>query len=130
MYTSIPPSTLDKFTSFGELLRFLRRRAGMTQMELSIAVGYSEPQISRLEQGLRLPDIPVVEARFISALCLEDEPHAAARLLELAATVRREDAPSDLVGGSIAFLDRVLARTMLPGRSSGKANASSRPIFA
>jgi WD40 repeat protein/transcriptional regulator with XRE-family HTH domain len=94
MPASIPSATLDKFSSFGDLLRFLRRRAGMTQMELSIAVGYSDAQISRLEQGLRLPDIPTVEARFVSALCLDDEPVSVARLLELAASVRREDAPA------------------------------------
>ena len=29
-------------TSLGELLRFLRRRARLSQRELSIAVGYSE----------------------------------------------------------------------------------------
>jgi len=91
---SIPTGTLDKFTTFGDLLRYLRRRAGITQVELSIAVGYSDPQISRLEQNLRLPDIPTLEARFISPLCLEDEPKAVARLIELAATVRREDAPT------------------------------------
>ena len=94
MSTSIPLSTLEKFTTFGDLLRFLRRRMGITQMELSIAVGYSDTQISRLEQNLRLPDIPTIEARFISALDLEGEPQAVARLLELAANVRREDAPA------------------------------------
>jgi len=94
MSTSIPLSTLEKFTTFGDLLRFLRRRVGMTQMELSIAVGYSDTQISRLEQNLRLPDIPTIEARFLSALDLESEPKAVARLLELAANVRREDAPA------------------------------------
>src|SRR5688500_14864372 len=94
MSTSISISTLDKFTTFGDLLRFLRRRVGITQMELSIAVGYSDTQISRLEQNLRLPDIPTIEARFISALDLEGEPQAVARLLELAANVRREDAPA------------------------------------
>lgn len=93
MSTSIPVSTLEKFTTFGDLLRFLRRRVGITQMELSIAVGYSDAQISRLEQNLRLPDLPTIEARFISALGLGDEPKAVARLLELAANVRREDAP-------------------------------------
>ena len=67
---------------------------GITQMELSIAVGYSDTQISRLEQNLRLPDIPTIEARFISALDLEGEPQAVARLLELAANVRRDDAPA------------------------------------
>lgn len=93
MPTSIPASTLEKFTAFGDLLRFLRRRAGITQMELAIAVGYSDTQISRLEQNQRLPDIPTIEARFVSALGLEDEPKAVARLLDLAANVRREDAP-------------------------------------
>jgi WD40 repeat protein/transcriptional regulator with XRE-family HTH domain len=93
MPTSIPTSTLEKFTTFGDMLRFLRRRAGITQLELSIAVGYSTAQICRLEQNLRLPDPPTIEARFVPALYLEDEPKAVARLLELAANVRREDAP-------------------------------------
>src|ERR671923_2023207 len=92
--TSIPETTLEKFTTFGDLLRFLRRRAGITQLELSIAVGYSDAPISRLEQNLRPPDIPTIEARFVSALGLEDEPKAVARLLDLAANVRREDAPA------------------------------------
>ena len=93
MPASIPEHTLEKFTTFGDLLRFLRRRAGITQLELSIAVGYSDAQISRLEQNLRPPDIPTIEARFVSALGLEEEPKAVARLLDLAANVRREDAP-------------------------------------
>ena len=93
MATSIPLSTLEKFITFGDLLRFLRRRMGLTQMELSIAVGYSNTQISRLEQNERLPDIPTIEARFVSALGLEEEPKTVARLLDLAANVRREDAP-------------------------------------
>lgn len=94
MPVSIPSSTLDKFTTFGDLLRFLRRRVSLTQMELAEAVGYSHAQISRLEQNLRLPDIPTIESNFIFALGLEEEPKAAARLLELAANVRREDAPA------------------------------------
>jgi WD40 repeat protein/transcriptional regulator with XRE-family HTH domain len=93
MSSSIPENTLEKFTTFGDLLRFLRRRAGLTQLELSIAVGYSDAQISRLEQNLRPPDLPTIEARFVSALGLEEEPKAVARLLDLAAHVRREDAP-------------------------------------
>jgi len=63
-------------------------------MELALAVGYSDAQISRLEQNLRLPDIPTIEARFVPALDLEDEPKVAARLVELAVNVRREDAPA------------------------------------
>ncbi len=90
---SIPFSTLEKFTTFGDLLRFLRRRAGLTQLELSIAVGYSNTQICRLEQNLRLPDPPTIEARFVPALYLNEEPQVVARLIELASTVRREDIP-------------------------------------
>ena len=93
MSTSIPENMLENFTTFGDLLKFLRRRVGITQMELSIVVGYSDAQISRLEQNLRLPDIPTIQARFVSALDLEHEPKAVARLLDLAAKVRREDAP-------------------------------------
>jgi WD40 repeat protein/transcriptional regulator with XRE-family HTH domain len=93
MSTSIPASTLEKFTTFGDLLRFLRRRMDITQTELSIAVGYSTAQISRLEQNLRLPDVPTIQARFIPALDLGEEVAAVERLLDLAANVRREDAP-------------------------------------
>ncbi len=57
-------------------------------------MGYGHTQISRLEQNLRLPDIPTIEAQFIPALGLEEEPKAVARLLDLAANVRREDAPA------------------------------------
>lgn len=93
MPVSIPLSTLEKFTTFGDLLRFLRRHVGLTQMELAEAVGYSDSQISRLEQNLRLPDIPTIQSLFVPALGLENEPRAVARLLDLAANVRREDAP-------------------------------------
>src|SRR5688572_21045593 len=93
MSTSIPTSTLEKFTTFGDLLRYLRRASGLTQLELSVQVGYSHAQISRLEQNLRLPDIPTIQARFVPALGLQGEPKVVARLLDLAANIRREDAP-------------------------------------
>ena len=85
---------LDQFTTFGDLLKYLRRRAGLTQRELSIAVNYSDAQISRLEQNERLPDLATLTARFLPALHAEDQPEVAKRLLELAVTVRREDAPA------------------------------------
>jgi helix-turn-helix protein len=46
----------SSFTDFGTLLRVLRHRARLTQRQLGIAVGYSEAQISRLEQGRRAGD--------------------------------------------------------------------------
>jgi WD40 repeat protein/DNA-binding XRE family transcriptional regulator len=93
MSINISSATLENFTTFGDLLRYVRRRVGITQMELAHAVGYSDAQISRLEQNLRMPDLPTIESRFVPALALEDEPKVVARLLELAANVRREDAP-------------------------------------
>jgi transcriptional regulator with XRE-family HTH domain len=87
-------SSTESFASFGELLRYLRRRQHLTQLELSVAVGYSEAQITRLEKNQRMPDLTAVRALFIPALGLEDDPRLAARLLELAETARQEDAPA------------------------------------
>jgi DNA-binding XRE family transcriptional regulator len=72
---------LEKFTTFGDLLKYLRRRAGYTQRELSIAVGYSDTQISRLEHNERLPDVATLTARFLPVLQLDKEPEVARRLL-------------------------------------------------
>jgi WD40 repeat protein/transcriptional regulator with XRE-family HTH domain len=92
---TIPVSTLvNSFSTFGDLLKYLRRRAHLTQLELSIAVGYSEAQISRLEKNLRLPDLTALKALFIPALHLEDDPQVTARFLELAQSARQEDAPA------------------------------------
>lgn len=94
MSNSIPAGVLEKFTTFGDLLRYLRRRMGLTQIEMSIAVGYSDAQISRLEQNLRLPDPATIAARFVPVLDLDDEPIVVAQLLQLAAHMQREDAPA------------------------------------
>src|SRR5579859_2468314 len=85
--------TPNQFATFGELLKFLRRRAGLTQRDLSIAVGYSPSQISRLEQNERPPDAASLAACFVPALQLE--PEWAARLLELAAISRAVDQPPE-----------------------------------
>lgn len=85
---------LEQFTTFGDVLKYLRRRAGLTQRQLSAAVGYSDAQISRLEQNERLPDLATLTARVVPALHADNQPEVVARLLELAAAVRREDAPA------------------------------------
>ena len=64
---SLPPSS---FQSFGDLLKYLRRRERLTQLELSIMVGYGEPQISRLEKNQRRPDLTALKALFNPALHL------------------------------------------------------------
>jgi|SRR5579859_1350881 len=86
----------EQFATFGQILRFLRQRAGLTQRELSIAVGYSESQMSRLEQNQRAPDEAALAARFVPALHVESEPEWAARLLELGAASRAEGSAEEL----------------------------------
>jgi predicted ATPase len=93
MASSDPIISLQFFQTFGDLLKYLRTRARLTQRELSIAVGYSEAQISRLEQNQRPPDLAALTALFIPALYLEDEPIIVTRLMELAAQARGEKLP-------------------------------------
>jgi predicted ATPase/DNA-binding XRE family transcriptional regulator len=76
------------------MLRYLRRRARLQQRDLAIAVGYSESQISRLEQNQRLPDMAALAALFVPALGLDAEPALAEQLLELAAAARAESPAS------------------------------------
>lgn len=98
MGEAIPQEILENLATFGELLRYLRRRAGLTQTELSIAVGYSDAQISRLEQNLRSPNLATIQARFLPALRLKNEHTAIQRLLQLAQTAKQqhEAAPEGL----------------------------------
>ncbi len=84
----------NSFQTFGDLLKYLRRRMRLTQLELSIAVGYSEAQIGRLEKNQRRPDFTALKALFIPALDIENEPEIIARFLELAQSARQEDAPA------------------------------------
>jgi WD40 repeat protein/transcriptional regulator with XRE-family HTH domain/energy-coupling factor transporter ATP-binding protein EcfA2 len=90
---AVPAVAPESFQTFGDLLKYLRRRERLTQLELSITVGYSEGQISRLEQNQRLPDLTALKALFIPALHLEGEPEVTARLIELADSAHQEDAP-------------------------------------
>ena len=97
MSPSEPALPLESFATFGDLLKYARRRARLTQREVAIAVGYSEAQISRLEQNLRPPDLAALTALFIPALYLDDQPEIVARLIELAAQARGEDLPKNSV---------------------------------
>lgn len=76
--------------AFGMLLRQLRKAAGMTQRDLAAALGYSDSLISGLETGQRQPDPDAILPLFAPALGLQDDPSAAQRLYEYAATVRGE----------------------------------------
>src|SRR5215213_8937416 len=88
------PFSPDSFHTFGDLLKYMRRREHLTQLELSIAVGYSETQIGKLEKNQRRPDLTALKALFIPALHFEDESELIARFLELAQSARQEDAPT------------------------------------
>ena len=74
----------QSFTSFGELLRFLRERVELSQKELAMQVGYHYSYMSRIEKNQRTPDPTTLMARFVPALYLDSEPEWTARLLELA----------------------------------------------
>lgn len=89
-------SSVEPTETFGGYLRFLRRRARLTQTELSVAVGYSPGQISMLENGQRTPDAAAVMALFVEALGLQGDRQAAATLIELAhmAALRTQRAPA------------------------------------
>ncbi len=88
-----PAVSPEKFSTFGDLLKYLRKREELTQRELAIQVGYSDTQISRLEQNQRVPDAATLKALFVPALHLEHEPQWVERLLELAKQARLGELP-------------------------------------
>src|SRR5690242_10615473 len=100
--------------TFGKLLRYLRKRAQLTQRELAIAVGYSEAHVSRLERDERLPDLPTLAALFVPALGLEEEPGTVARLLELAAAARGNDRSDPDEFTIVRSIEREVTQTVEP----------------
>ena len=92
-------SLADQFfaKTFSDALRFLRKRAHLTQDELGRSVGYSREQIARLENGSRLPDLAVVAALFIPALDIQHQPDLIQRLLELAGQTRNTSSASQRI---------------------------------
>ncbi len=88
-----PAVSPDKFSTFGDLLKYLRKREEFTQRELALLVGYSDTQISRLEQNQRVPDAAMLMALFVPALHLANEPQWVTRLLELAKQARLGEFP-------------------------------------
>ena len=124
---SIQSLSPELFQTFGALLKYLRRRERLTQLELSIAVGYSEAQISRLEQNQRLPDLAALKALFIPALHLENEFELTNRFLYLARSARQEDAPAAGVSPykGLLFFDQTDANLFF-GRETLTAHLTDR----
>jgi DNA-binding XRE family transcriptional regulator len=69
-----PAVSPEKFSNFGDLLKYLRKREELTQRDLAIQVGYSDTQISRLEKNQRVPDAETLMALFVPALHVDHEP--------------------------------------------------------
>lgn len=93
-----------QYSTFGDLLRFLRERMRLSQRDLAQRVGYHYSYLSRLEKNVRAPDEYILRTRFIPALRIENEPELVDRLVSLATTAivnlaekaREEGAPPAL----------------------------------
>jgi predicted ATPase len=110
------------FRCFGELLRFLRKRAHLSQRDLAARVGYHYSHISRIESGLHIPDEATLRVHFIPALNLNDQPEWGNQLIELAVnsgqfprTLSRQQA-SDSAPDRACFSQLPVSLTSLLGR--------------
>jgi predicted ATPase len=85
------PSILSpaSFATLGELLRYLRERAHLSQRELAAQVDYHYSYISRIEKNSHVPDLSTLMGRFVPALGLDDQPDWVTRLRDLASPQKR-----------------------------------------
>lgn len=83
----------DVSPTFGDLLKHLRKRAGMSQSDLAAATGYSRSLVGALEQNQRLPDVETMAYIYVPALGLLEEPILATQLVAAAAAARGERLP-------------------------------------
>jgi predicted ATPase len=104
----------DSFHTFGELLRYLRHRAAITQRELALQVGYHYSYLSRIERNERFPDAQMILARFVPALQLEDQPEWAARLVALATIGQGEPPPTGAVTATQTTTSTAVPAERLP----------------
>jgi len=86
MMDSVSAVSPASFPNFGDLLRYLRKRAELSQRELALHVGYHYSYMSRIENNEYIPDLGVLMSRFVPALGLEKEPVWTKRLMDLATT--------------------------------------------
>lgn len=97
--------TPESFKTLGDLLRYLRERARLSQRELAAQVNYHYSTISRIEKNTHVPDVPTLMGRFVPALELEDKPEWIVRLRELASPEER--LPSTPAAGTTLASDSV-----------------------
>lgn len=93
MPRTIQPITPESFSTFGDLLRYLRERARLSQRELAVLVNYHFSYISYLEKNSRSLDEASLLGRFVPALGLENESAWISRLLELS-QIKKDELPS------------------------------------
>ncbi len=103
--------------SFPASLRFLRKRARLTQDELGRAVGYSREQIARLENGSRLPDLAVVAALFVPVLLRNQEKSLVEQFLTLAGQTRAESQVT--ITHTRQTRVQLVSETLIPPASAG-----------
>jgi predicted ATPase/DNA-binding XRE family transcriptional regulator len=73
----------QQFSTLGELLRYLRERAHLTQRELAAQIGYHHTYISYVEKNQRVPAKSALLGRFVPVFGLEEEPQIVELLLQL-----------------------------------------------
>lgn len=117
----------EHFSTFGDLLRYLRERAHLSQRELAALVGYHFSYISYLEKNTRAVDEASLLGRFVPALGLEDEPEWAERLLELSKN-KKGDTPLLGRGAAVSTVGETKADGLPPSLTSmiGREYESAR----
>lgn len=93
------------FETFGDMLKYLRRRVRLTQNQLAGAVGYTREHLARIETNARPPDLTVIKALFVPALELKNEPELTAQFIALAQTAHQ---PSALITHKLTTLPSLL----------------------
>ncbi|MFN3331370.1 MAG: ATP-binding protein [Caldilinea sp.] len=105
--------------NFGELLRHLRKRAGLTQGALATKAGCSVALISALETGQRRPTAEIVRTQLAPALAAANDARLLERLQELATpgSAATHDVAGGVLLGRDAEIDVLCQRLMShPGR--------------
>lgn len=112
----IPP---ESFSTFGELLRYLRERAHLSQRDLAAQAGYHYSYISYLEKNARVPDVATIKARFIPVLGLSyEEEELIERLLKLAGQAQSSPAPQEPEEPRTVFQWNAVSLTPIIGREN------------
>lgn len=127
---TIAADMLHQFTTFGDLFKYLRKRARLTQQALGIEVGYSTTTINRYEHNQQLPDPQAITALFAKPLGLHNDAAALSRLLDLlqqelqsqihevlAPKLTDPDAALGSASSALAFNDLPIPPTEIIGRT-------------